>query len=353
MFLLALTVFLFMSLFSYLWSIAAPIFLAFVIYAIIDPPARFLNRRGIKKSIASAIVILIFILIIVGILVGAGAMFTSQLLSLANKMPQYQQALQVHIANNADYLQARVEALPPDLAEKFKEFTEKATEYGSMLVQWFLKLLFTLFSSFSSFMYNFVVGLILAYFLSIEIESWKRFANDKTPRTFKKAYYFLKENVLIGLGGYLKSQLILVSITFAVIFAALLVLRVENAFSIALLAGIFDVLPLLGVSTVFLPWILYLFIVGNTNLAISLSVLLVIVLGTRQVLEPKITGNSLGVSAFTMLSCIIVSLSLFGVAGLILSPILIILLKALHEQGYLKRWIRLPAEEYEVQSHDK
>jgi hypothetical protein len=55
-------------------------------------------------------------------------MFTSQLLSLANKMPQYQQALQVHIANNADYLQARVEALPPDLAEKFKEFTEKATE---------------------------------------------------------------------------------------------------------------------------------------------------------------------------------------------------------------------------------
>jgi predicted PurR-regulated permease PerM len=66
------------------------------------------------------------------------------------------------------------------------------------------------------------------------------------------------------------------------------------------------------------------------------------------VLEPKITGNTLGVSAFTMLSFMIVSLSLFGVAGLILSPVLIILLKALMDQGYLRRWIRLPKEEFEA-----
>lgn len=60
----------------------------------------------------------------------------------------------------------------------------------------------------------------------------------------------------------------------------------------------------------------------------------------------KITGESLGVSAFTTLAFMIVSLSLFGVAGVILSPVLIILLKALYTQGYFQRWIRKPEDEY-------
>lgn len=98
----------------------------------------------------------------------------------------------------------------------------------------------------------------------------------------------------------------------------------------------------------FIPWIIYLFIVGQTTLAIWLSAVLLVILLVRQILEPKLVGDSLGVSAFTMLSFMIVSLSLFGVAGLILSPILIILIKSLNDQGYLKRWIRKPAEEYEV-----
>jgi predicted PurR-regulated permease PerM len=87
-----------------------------------------------------------------------------------------------------------------------------------------------------------------------------------------------------------------------------------------------------------------LFAVGQSTLAIELSILLALVIIVRQILEPKITGDTLGVSAFTMLSAMIISLSLFGISGMILSPILIILLKALHDQGHLKRWIRLPED---------
>jgi len=150
--------------------------------------------------------------------------------------------------------------------------------------------------------------------------------------------------VLKGLVTYLKAQLKLVALTFAIIYVALLILRVDNAFSVAVLAAVFDLLPLLGVATVFVPWIIYLFVVGNTTLAIWLIVLLGFVILVRQILEPKITGESLGVSAFTMLSFMVVSTSLFGVAGLILSPVLIILIKALYDQGYLQKWIRKPED---------
>jgi len=121
---------------------------------------------------------------------------------------------------------------------------------------------------------------------------------------------------------------------------------VENFFVISVVAAIFDVLPLLGVSTIFVPWIVFLFVTGKTGLAVGLTVLWLLVVLTRQILEPKITGDSLGVSAFTTLAFMVVSLSLFGVMGLVLSPVLIILIKALHDQGYLRRWIRLPADEF-------
>lgn len=345
--LMVLTIYLFMLAFSYLYRIATPIFLAFVIFAVIEPFARFLNRRGLKKSLATSISTLLFVVVILGVVIGAGAIFTTQIYQLIQKIPVYASILQQEIVNNMGFWQSKLETIPDDWLQQAKDYSTVITEKGAKLATAFLGGLFNMLTSFSSFLFNFTIGIILAYFLSIEIETWKRFATEKTPRTFKTAFFFLKENVLKGIVTYIKSQLLLISLTFVIIFIALLVLGVKNAFSIALLSAIFDVLPLLGVSTVFIPWIIYLFVIGNVKLAVILSILLAIVVGTRQILEPKITGDSLGVSAFTMLSFMIVSLSLFGVAGVILSPILIILVKALYDQGYLRKWIRLPEEEYD------
>ncbi|MEX2461874.1 MAG: sporulation integral membrane protein YtvI [Paenibacillaceae bacterium] len=342
--LIVLTIYIFMFLFSYLYRIATPIFLAFLIFAAIEPLARLLHRRGLKKSLASAISILLFVLVILGAMVLLGIVFTTQIINLADKIPGYAVILQQQIALNADYLQSKWAALPSGITDKSKDYAATITHYGGQIASTFFIWLTGKLTSFTSFIVNFTIGIILAYFLSIEIQSWKRLATANTPQTFKTAFAFLKENVFIGIVGYLKAQLKMVTITFVVVLIALFSFGVNNAFSIALLAGVFDLLPLLGVSTVFIPWIIYLFVVGQTTLAIELSILLAVVILVRQILEPKITGDSLGVSAFTMLSAMIISLSLFGISGLILSPILIILLKALHEQGYLKRWIRLPED---------
>lgn len=345
--LMIVTVYLFMLLFSYLYRIATPIFLALAIFAAIEPLAKFLNKRGLKKSFASAVSILMFVLVILAVLAGVSVIFTSQVISLSHKIGEYTSVLQRQIDANADKIKWQLDALPADLVDQLKEYASAAASYASNLASNLLLMIVGWITSISSFVINFTIGIILAYFLSVEIDLWKRLAYTKTPGTFKKAFFFLKDNVLLGIVTYLKAQLKLVSITFLVIFIALLALGVNNAFSVALLSGLFDILPLLGVSTVFIPWIVYLLIVGNLKLAISLFVLLAVVIGVRQILEPKITGESLGVSAFTMLAFMIVSLSLFGVAGVILSPILIILIKALYEQGYLRKWIRLPDEEFD------
>ncbi|GBF11938.1 AI-2E family transporter [Tepidibacillus sp. HK-1] len=347
LFLIVLTVYLIMYVFSFLYSIGKPIFFALVIFLMIEPLAKFLHKKGLKKITATTISTLVFILVVLSIVITLGAIFATQIYHLSQMIPDYIYQLQFELSEKIDMVQGEINALPPDVVEKAKQYLIDFAEKGSKLLSVVLLTIFSSITSLSSLVVNFVIGVILAYFLSIEITVWRKIANEKTPKTFKKAYRFLKENVIKGIVLYIKAQLKLITFTFIIIFIGLLILRIPNAFSISLLAGLFDLLPLLGVSSLFIPWIIYLLIVGQTFTAIWIAVLLAVVIVFRQIAEPKITGDSLGVSAFTMLSFMVISLSLFGVAGIILSPVLLILIKALYEQGYLKRWIHLPEGEYE------
>jgi sporulation integral membrane protein YtvI len=341
---IVLTIWLTMYVFSYLYNLATPVFLSFLVFWCIEPLAKLLKRWGFPKSIASGISVLLFTLVILAIFIGLGFIFTQQIIQLSQDLPKYQEQVTSIIGN----MQGRIAALPPDIESKLNDAMIFVTNQGAKWAGMFLTWLAGMLTSFSSFVLNFSIAIILAYFLSLEIETWKRLSKERSPKTLKVAFEFLRNNVFRGIGAYLKAQAKLISITFAVIFVTLLILGVKNAFSIALLAGVFDVLPLLGVNTLFIPWIVYLFITGETNLAIWLTALLLVVSLTRQFLEPRITGQTVGVSAFTMLAFMMISLSLFGVAGLILAPILMILLKALYDQGYFNTWIRYPREEFIV-----
>lgn len=347
--LIILTVYLIMLAFSKLYQLAAPVFLSFLVFLLIEPLARFLNRRGLGKPIASAISVVLFLIILLGVLFGAGLLIVMQMSQFNANLPKYTSMIQHSFTETLAYLQLRIDALPPDLTGKLNEFFQKSTNLIAGWLMLFFNFMIGVLGSFSSFMANFGIAIILAFFLSMEIKDWRTFARNKMPKTIKNAYAFLQGNVFKTIGSYLKAQLLLMGITFVLVLAGLLILGTGNELTIALVCGLFDVLPLLGVSTILVPWIIYLFIVGNTATAIGLIVVLVVVLIVRQLLEPKITGDSIGVSsAFLMLSSIIIFSSLFGFAGLILSPILLILLKELLQQGYLQKWIRLPGEEFIV-----
>lgn len=347
--LIVLTIYLVMLAFSWLYSIAAPVFLSIVVFLIIEPFARFLHRRKLPKPLASAISVLLFVSVILGALFGAGLIFVSQIARLADNLPEYTAIIQVQFANLTEFLHSELNALPAGTVEKANEYFALFTDQLAGWLKFAFSHVLAFLTSFSSFIVSFTISIILAFFLSSEIVWWKKVANDKTPNTFKQAYQFLKDHVFRSIGSYLKAQAILVFITFAIVYAGLLILRVDNAFAISIVSALFDILPLLGVPAIFIPWVIYLFIVGNTGLAIGLIILLAVVMLTRQLLEPKIAGNSIGISsAYLMLSFVLISTSLFGIAGLILAPILLILIKELLQEGYLQRWIRMPQEEFAV-----
>jgi hypothetical protein len=115
--------------------------------------------------------------------------------------------------------------LPPDLTDKLNGYFTDATNVLSSWLVVFFKYMIGVLGSFSSFMGNFGIAIILAFFLSMEIKDWKKIAHDKMPKTFKTAYAFLQGNVFKAIGSYLKAQLILIAITFVIVLVGLLILQ--------------------------------------------------------------------------------------------------------------------------------
>ncbi|MBU5355514.1 AI-2E family transporter [Paenibacillus barcinonensis] len=346
--LLVLTVYVIMFTFSKLYHIAAPVFLSFIVFWMIEPLARFLHRKGLPKVLGTTISLLLFLGLITAGFFGVGFFIVSQISDLQVNFPGYVELIQREFTNLVLLIQDKSDALPEGILDKINEYFATLSGFLSKWVTSGAQFIIGFLSSFSSFITNFGIAIILAFFLSIEIESWRKFARAKMPKTLKTANDFMRTHVFKTIRSYIKAQIIMMLITFVLIYAGLLILGTSNAFTIAVVCAIFDLVPLLGVPVIFIPWIIYLLIVGDSVLAIGLIVILAVTMLTRQLLEPKISGNSIGVSsAYLMLSFMLISLSIFGLAGVVLSPVLLILLKELLQQGYLQKWIHLPQDEFD------
>lgn len=110
-------------------------------------------------------------------------------------------------------------------------------------------------------------------------------------------------------------------ITFFEMLVFLTLLRVEYSLIISIVIALVDVLPLLGVGAVLIPWSIYSFIVSDVRMGIWLLVLFVLATVIRNIVEPKILGKRIGVHPFLVIASAYLGFTLFGGVGLILFPV--------------------------------
>ena len=127
-------------------------------------------------------------------------------------------------------------------------------------------------------------------------------------------------------------------VTFLILTAAFLLLRIDYAVLLALIISFVDALPVLGVGTVLIPWALVMLISGNTSLAFGLVASYCTVCVTHSGLEPKLVGSQLGLHPVATLLAMYVGFCAVGILGMILFPIILITVKQLNDKGYLRIW---------------
>ena len=97
----------------------------------------------------------------------------------------------------------------------------------------------------------------------------------------------------------------------------------------AVLTGIIDALPVFGTGTVFFPWIVIVVLQERYTFAMWLGLLYLITWLTRELMEPKLLGDGIGLLPVCFLMSVIAGLKLFGPLGFFSGPFGILLIREL------------------------
>lgn len=119
------------------------------------------------------------------------------------------------------------------------------------------------------------------------------------------------------LGSYLKSYLYLMSLTFVETLVGLTILNVNYSILISLITSVVDLMPVLGVGSIYIPMAVYFYFQGKTTVTIGLVIMFVVVSVVRQIAEPKLVSTSVGIHPLLIIASLFVGLKSFGIIGIL------------------------------------
>ncbi|UOR11947.1 sporulation integral membrane protein YtvI [Halobacillus amylolyticus] len=210
---------------------------------------------------------------------------------------------------------------------------EKLSTAGMEAMNMMLQLLSGGLTGIPEFTMTLIIVILSTFFLSKDWEKIHSFLKRKTNKPLQNHISAIFSDFRQTVAGMVRAQIILMSISIAMIYVGLVVLKVPNALTIALISGAVDFIPYIGTGIIFIPWMIYQFVIGQFDMTIGLAVLYMIIIITRQLLEPKILASHFGVHPLILLTGLFAGFQLWGVYAVIVSPIIIAFIKTLHTTG--------------------
>lgn len=129
-----------------------------------------------------------------------------------------------------------------------------------------------------------------------------------------------------SLSNLFKTYFILMIITFLELVIGFKMLDINQEIMKASIIALFDFMPILGIDMIMIPWIVFNALINHIYQASGLCVLYLIVVITKNILEPRLLAKKFGVSPVLSLIGMYLGMKIMGLVGIILVPILLIMI---------------------------
>lgn len=191
-------------------------------------------------------------------------------------------------------------------------------------------------SSLPSLIFFILVLIIASFYMSMDLKKINAFFGDMLPDNIRIKLRSAKNKMIKDGLKYIRAYLIILIITFIQLLIGFLLLKVPYALTLALIIAVIDILPVLGVGTVLIPWASILFIRHDYYLGIGLIIVFAVIYVSRQIIEPKILSVSIGLSPLVILIAMYTGIKLMGIGGIFVFPLGIIFFKNIIDCGIFR-----------------
>lgn len=315
-----------------------PFVIGWILAAIANPPVRFLERRlKLVRRHSSILIVAVVLAGVIGLIYLIGSRAAMGISLLIDAMPAVYEAAAEDIRESAGRASSLLGFLPPDLRNSWSELGSSLGKTLGLLAQKAasptVEAAGNVAKSIPSMLVYSVVILLSSYFFIVDRDRIMAFGGRLMPDWGRRYYDYLKGEVRRLIGGYFLAQFKIMAVVWAILTVGFLILGVGYSPLIAFLIAFLDFLPVFGTGTALIPWALFRLLGGEYAFAAGLALLYVLTQVVRQLVQPKLVGDTMGLNPLLTLVLLFLGFKLSGLAGMILAVPVGLFFKSLYEYG--------------------
>ena len=299
-----------------------PFVIGWFISYIASPIVNWLEKRvKIVKKLGSALII-IAVLGAVGILIYfIGSKLWKEIASLIQNMPKMYQDLESGFGEIGSSLNGVFKVLPAGLQDAWHTMTSNLDKTMGDLMgrisEPTVAAAGNVAKRIPSVLIATIVTFISAYFFIAERDEVIEWAKKVSPEPVVRRMSMVIDNLKFAVGGYFKAQFKIMGVVCLILVIGFVILKVHFYFLLALLIAFRDFLPFFGTGTALIPWALYKLLVKDYRMVVGLIILYGVTQLVRQLIQPKLVGDSMGMRPLLTLLFLYIGYKAGGIFGMI------------------------------------
>lgn len=315
-----------------------PFVIGWIISLIANPLVRLLERKLKLVRKHGSMITIIGVLAAV-ILIGyfAGAKLVSEAVNLIESIPQMYENSKEDFEEIGNNLQVFYDRLPSDVQTSISKISEDLSGYIGDAVQAIGEPTFEAAGNFAKNVPGTLIGIIMciisAYFFTADRDNILEMMRKVVPEGVWKRCSDVVSDLKHVVGGYFKAQFKIMLVVYIILIVGLLILKVDYVLLVGLLIAFLDALPFFGTGTVLGPWAILKILSGDYAMAVGLIILYLVTQLVRQLIQPKIVGDSIGMNPLAALFFMFLGYKFSSIIGMIVAVPIGMILINLYKSG--------------------
>ena len=316
-----------------------PFVIGWLISCIANPLVVFLERKlKIRRKAGTVVVIVCVIAAVIGLGYGLGVVLWRQISGFVQEIPSMWEAVRQDFDAFGEWIDHYIGGKSPKLADTLNNLgnviSEMLTNLPKSLDFRTFEGMGSMVGNIASVLVSIIMCMLSAYFFIADREWLGSFLNKLLPETVIRKYDVFASSLKQAVGGYFKAQFRIEIWMYVLLLIGLTVLKVRYGLLIALLIAFLDFLPFFGTGIVLIPWAI-VNVVGGSYLR-ALGFLIIWGSGQlfRQLIQPKIMGDSIGMEPIPTLFLLFIGYRLAGVGGMLVAVPIGIIVVNMNEAGF-------------------
>lgn len=301
-----------------------PFVVGWILALLANPLVRFLERRvKLVRRHGSMLIIIAALAIVIGLFYGASLLVYREMGSFLADAPEIYQSVIAEIGDALQNGRKLAEYFPQNLQPPLLAFSDNLDGLFGKLVsraaEPTVQIAGHVAKSIPNLLVNMVLIILSSYLFLADRESIMRWLKEHLPAFVFRYIEYMKRDAKGLIGGYFLAQFRIMCVVALILAAGFLVLGVRYGVLLAFLTAILDFLPIFGTGTVLFPWAVVKLFAGEYAYATGLILLYILTQVVRQIIQPKIVGESMGLPPLMTLFLLYLGFKLRGLTGMILA----------------------------------